>query len=185
MKKVFAAGAVIAIIVVVWFLASSVSNKNTVHTQTQVVPYETSVSSVRYPAGTQVEQHKEQDEDVVSYDYDGLIPKRSSVAIVSYSDSAKPPQEEVATAMSKSPPAAFKPGYWSSPITDTTVGELPGKEQTLRGETSDSAGDVTVRWRMANSPDGLRVWTLMTSSRGNNGLSEEDSEKFFDSLKIK
>lgn len=180
MKKVYIIATIIAAI---WFLTSSVSNKNAA--QTQDVPYETSVFSARYPAGAQIEPHKEKDENFISYDYDGLIPKRSSVAIVSYTDSVTPAKGDLATTMLKSPPVDFKPGYRRDPIKDTTVGDLPGKEQTLYGETTDSPGNITVRWRMANSKNGLRAWILMTSSRGNNGLSEADSEKFFDSLKIK
>lgn len=176
MKKAF-------IVIAVWFLASSIANKNAA--QTQNVPYETSVFSVQYPAGAQIEPRQEKDENSTSYDYDGLIPKRSSVAIISYTDLPTPAKGDLATTMLKSPPVAFKPGYHSDPIKNVTVGNLPGKEQTLYGETTDSPGKITVRWRMANSKNGLRAWILMTSSRGSNGLSEADSEKFFDSLKIK
>lgn len=185
MKTVFAVAVAIAIAVVIGVLVLS---RDTTHTQ--IGPYDTPVFSVQFPTGAHVEPHDDPDktdegDSTVSHFYDGHMPGRGW-ANVSYTDFPSARKKDIATLQTEGSSALFRPGYQSSPMTDTTLGGLPGKELVVRGLTLDGGYPIIVRSRMAFSPDSMRLWALQTSfDDDRKGLSEADCENFFDSLKIK
>ncbi len=133
---------------------STLGTRNAVQAQVDQ-PYETPLFSVQFPAGAHVEQQEIQGNHFYSGD---MRRGWANVAITDF------PEARDRMSMINAMPEAFsrgtdgivfKPGFWSSPITDTTLGGLPAKERMLRGITVDGGLHLTVRVRTAFSPDGM------------------------------
>ncbi len=194
MKKVFMA---LVIVAIGWFLYDLISSKimpRTQYNRTETEkPYDTPLFSVQFPAGAHIERetkHSTDSTDSASYStstyYSGNMPGRgwATVTITDFSEARD--RASVINAMSEVYSTSFKPGFLSSPITDTTLGGLPAKEQMFHGEMANGGIHLTVRFRVAFSPDAMRSWTIITSfDDERNPLPEADCESFFNSLKIK
>jgi hypothetical protein len=154
----------------------------------KAIPYETALFSIQYPYGTHVVTHDDHGENRHGKVYDGFLHGDDSLTMtsVSYEDFPTELNTDFTDAMLAGYANMLKPGYSESPVTDATLSDLPARELVARGIGKGTDVPVTVRLRIALSPGHTRMWLLFTMSdeRGN-GLSEADSNKFFDSFKIK
>ncbi|HEX5423796.1 MAG TPA: hypothetical protein VFW94_09630 [Candidatus Acidoferrales bacterium] len=165
-----------------WFLTNQNSNDN--HNDIWV-PYDNPLFSIQFPPNAHVEQETSQDKGLITHFYNGHVLDAgwANVGVTDYSTPTTKSKAE--SALTETFSAWFKPGSWSGPITDTTLGSLPAKEQIFRGMPTDSNTPLTLHVRVALSENGLRLWTLTTSFKDSHKLSETDCNKFFDSLEIK
>jgi hypothetical protein len=158
-------------------------------TYAQTTAYETSLFSVRYPAGAQIELKNEYDGGTNSgtHYYRGRLPHHSwaDVTITDFSGVVLP-EDHTEIILSKRSVKLFATGVSASPITKTILGGLLGYQQAIHGQILNNSDlSLVVRWRLAVSHTRSRVWILQTISPSDQDLSEADCERFFDSLKIK
>ncbi len=153
----------------------------------KAIPYDAPAFSVIFPYGTHVVTKDDQGKNRHGKVYDGMLHGDGlNVTSVNYEDFLSERQTDITDAMLAGYANMLKPGYSESPVTDATLSDLPARELVARGIVKGTDIPVTVRLRMALSPDHIRVWLLFTmSDERRDGLSEADSNKFFDSFKIK
>lgn len=182
MKKVLVVVIGIAAFAVGWFFANQISGEN--HS-TAWVPYDSPVFSIQFPPNVHIEQETTQDKNSTTHFYNGHV-LDAGWANVGITDYPAPITPLKATTITETFSGWFKPGFWSSPVTDATLSGLPAKEEAFRGTLAEGEVPVTLRVRVALSQNGLRLWTITTSfENGSKELSETDCKKFFDSLRIK
>jgi hypothetical protein len=185
MKKVSAVVIGAVLVIIFWFLTSSISNKNAAQIQTQTTPYETSVFSVQFPSDGHVKVTISNGNGL--HAYNSTLPNRNQLAVL-YFDSERP-DLRIDNSMQGVPgflDDILQPGYSTKRIDGKTIGGLPAWEFIASGIEKSSSEPHRCHTRLAISADGIRHWMLWECSFNENEKSlEADSKNFFDSFKIK